>query len=57
VIRIVLFEEGGFLFPVRIPWMDGAVIAALSLAVAAVAGLWPAVQATRLRIADAIAYE
>jgi putative ABC transport system permease protein len=57
VVRVVLFEEGGFLFPVRIPWLDAALIGALSLAVAAVAGLWPAIQATRLRIADVIAYE
>jgi putative ABC transport system permease protein len=57
VLRIVLMEETGFYFPLRIPWTDAAVIAGLSLLLAALAGLWPAIQATRLRIADVIAYE
>jgi putative ABC transport system permease protein len=57
VVRVVLFEETGFLFPVRVPWAGAGVIAALAVLSATLAGLGPAFQAMRLRIADAIAYE
>ena len=57
MVRVVLFEETGFLFPVRIPWTEAGVIAALAVLSAAVAGIGPALQAMRLRIADAVAYE
>jgi putative ABC transport system permease protein len=56
-VRVVLFEETGFLFPMRVAWQEAGVIAALSILSATLAGVAPAVQAMRLRIADAIAYE
>jgi putative ABC transport system permease protein len=56
-VRIVLFEESGFLFPVRLPWIETAVITALAIVSATLAGLAPAAHAIRLRIAEAIAYE
>lgn len=57
VVRVIIFEETGFLFPVRIPWQQTAVIAGLSVLIATLAGLLPALHALRLRIAEAIAYE
>jgi putative ABC transport system permease protein len=56
-VRIILFEEAGFLFPVRIPWLETAVITGLAVLSATLAGLAPALKAVRLRISDAIAYE
>jgi putative ABC transport system permease protein len=57
VVRVVLFEEAGLVFPVRIPWADAGVIALLAVGAAALAGLGPAVHALRMRIPEAIAYE
>jgi putative ABC transport system permease protein len=57
VIRILLLDEAGFLFPLRIPWLASAVVAGLSVTLATLVGLWPAWHATRLRIPEAIAYE
>lgn len=57
LIRVIYFEETGCLFPVRVPWLATGVIAVLSIGAATLAGLAPAFQAIRLRIADAIAYE
>jgi putative ABC transport system permease protein len=57
VVQIILFEEGGFAFPVVLPWKEAGVIAAIAVIVATLAGLLPAVHAGRLRIAEAIAYE
>jgi putative ABC transport system permease protein len=57
VLKVVIFEESGFLFPVTIPW-DGALwIALVALATATLAGLGPALYAVRQRIPEAIAYE
>jgi putative ABC transport system permease protein len=56
-VRVILLEEAGFNFPVSVPWTAAAVVTGLALLIAAVAGLFPAVHAIRLRIADAIAYE
>jgi putative ABC transport system permease protein len=56
-VRVILFEEAGFLFPIGLPWAEAVVIAALAVLLALAAGLMPAVQAVRLHIADAIAYE
>jgi hypothetical protein len=52
VVRVLLFEEAGFLFPVCIPWAGALVIAALAVGCATLAGLWPACQA--MYIAEAI---
>ncbi len=57
MLRVVIWEEAGFLFPVVIPWRAALGVAALSLGLAVLAGLGPAVNAVRLRIADVVAYE
>lgn len=41
----------------RIPWLEAGGVTAASVVLATLAGLWPAYQATRLRIPEAIAYE
>jgi putative ABC transport system permease protein len=56
-VRIILFEESGFLFDVRIPWMETLVITGLSILSATIAGLAPAAHAVRMNIPEAIAYE
>jgi putative ABC transport system permease protein len=56
-VRVILFEETGFVFPVRIPWPDVGAVVCLALGVAILAGIIPALHAMRLRIAEAIAYE
>jgi putative ABC transport system permease protein len=56
-VRVILFEEAGYLFPVRIPWVATGIIAGLAILSATLAGLAPAMQAVRLRITEAIAYE
>jgi putative ABC transport system permease protein len=57
VIDLLLLDEAGFTYPVRVPWVAAGVVAALSVLSATLAGLWPAYQATKLRIPEAIAYE
>jgi putative ABC transport system permease protein len=56
-LRVVLLDEVGFTFPVCIPWAATGGVVALTMLLATLAGLVPAVRAVRLRIADAIAYE
>jgi putative ABC transport system permease protein len=56
-VHVIMFEEAGFLFPVRIPWEEAGLIAAGAMLVATVAGLGPAWMTSRLRIPEAIAYE
>jgi putative ABC transport system permease protein len=56
-VRVLLFEETGFMFPVSIPWLAAAQIVAAVMAVAIAAGMFPALRAMRLRITEAIAYE
>jgi len=57
VVRVILFEEAGFLFPMQFPWLATLVIALLAVVCSTIAGLGPAIQAMHLRITDAIAYE
>jgi putative ABC transport system permease protein len=57
VLKVLILEESGFLFPLYIPWMEGLVIAAAAVGVAGLAGLWPALSTVRQRIPEAIAYE
>ena len=57
VIRLLLFDEAGFVFPMLVAWKPAAVVFGLAIVLAALVGLWPAYHATRLRIAEAIAYE
>ncbi len=56
-IRLILPDEAGFIFPMLVPWKPAAVVFSLAVILAALVGLWPAYHATRLRIAEAIAYE
>ncbi len=56
-LNVVMAEEAGFRFAMLIPWREAGLIALGSVILATVAGLFPAVSAVRLRIADAIAYE
>jgi putative ABC transport system permease protein len=57
VLKVVIFEESGFLFPLHIPWNGAMLIAAAALITATLAGLGPAIYAVRQRIPEAIAYE
>jgi len=57
VVRFMVFNETGFVFPMLVPWRTLAVVLGGSAAAATIAGLWPAWRATRLRIPEAIAYE
>ncbi|MFO0876638.1 MAG: FtsX-like permease family protein [Gemmataceae bacterium] len=57
VIDILIFDESGFKFPMRIPWLEAGVVSLASVVFATLAGLWPAYHATTLRIPEAIAYE
>ena len=56
-LQIVFLEEAGHAFPVYLPWGESVVIALTALAIAALAGVGPALYAVRGRIPDAIAYE
>jgi putative ABC transport system permease protein len=56
-VQVILFEESGFFFPVRVAWLEGGLIALVGVACALLAGLGPALHTSRLRIPEAIAYE
>lgn len=56
-LEIVFVEETGYQFPVLIPWRESLWIAGLALLTTLLAGLGPAVHATRERIPEAIALE
>jgi putative ABC transport system permease protein len=57
LLRVVLVEESGFVFPMIIPWKEALGIGVIAVGIATLAGLIPALHAVRLRIVDAIAYE
>ena len=57
VLRVVLFEESGFVFELLVPWRQVAFISVGAVVVAGLAGLLPAWHAVRTRIPDALAYE
>ncbi len=57
VINVMIYDESGFRFPMRIPWAEAGVVSLGCIVSAALAGLWPAWMATTDRITDAIAYE
>jgi len=57
VLRLVLVEESGFILPILIPWKQTAIIAAVSISTASIAGLLPALRAIQTRIPDALQYE
>jgi putative ABC transport system permease protein len=53
-VRVVLFEESGFLCPLLVPWTAMLVVIILSLACAVLAGLGPAWQAAATPIVEAV---
>jgi putative ABC transport system permease protein len=55
VLKVVLFEESGFIFEVLVPWRQAAGIAIGAVATASLAGLLPALHAVKTRIVDALA--
>ena len=57
VLDVLLLDESGFEFAFRVPWLEAGLVSVGSIVLATLAGLWPAFQATRLRIPEAIAYE
>jgi putative ABC transport system permease protein len=57
VLDVLILDESGFRFALRIPWLEAGVVTLASVLLATLAGLWPAYMATRLRIPEAIAYE
>jgi putative ABC transport system permease protein len=57
VLQVLIPEESGYSLPVIIPWAESGVIAVSALAIATLAGLWPALHAVRQRIPEAIAHE
>jgi putative ABC transport system permease protein len=57
VLQVLILDEAGFVFPLRVPWLPAGIVVGASVALATLVGLWPAYQATRLRIPEAIAYE
>lgn len=57
VLDILLLDESGFDFPLRVPWGEAGIVCLGSIVCATLAGLWPAYHATTLRIPEAIAYE
>jgi putative ABC transport system permease protein len=57
VLDVLILDESGFQFALRVPWLEAGVVTVVSVVLATLAGLWPAYHATRLRIPEAIAYE
>jgi putative ABC transport system permease protein len=57
IVGLMVLDEAGFSFPLRVPWAAAGVVFGLSVGTATLVGLWPAYLATRLRIPEAIAYE
>jgi putative ABC transport system permease protein len=57
VLNVMLPDDAGWVFPLSVPWRAAGLVIGASVALATLAGLWPAIQATRLRIPEAIAYE
>jgi putative ABC transport system permease protein len=57
MVRVVIWEEGGFQFPLVVPWTAAIGVAGLSLTLATLAGLGPALHAVRLNITEAVTVE
>jgi putative ABC transport system permease protein len=54
---VLILDDSGWVFPLRIPWLAAGGVIGLTVLLATLAGLAPAVQAMRLNISEAIAYE
>jgi putative ABC transport system permease protein len=57
ILNVMILDESGFQFALRVPWLEAGALTVGAVLLATLAGLWPAYQATRLRIPEAIAYE
>ncbi|HEV3384725.1 MAG TPA: FtsX-like permease family protein [Gemmata sp.] len=57
VLKVVFFEESGFVLDVVFPWKQAFGIAAIAVFTATIAGLLPAIRAIQTRIPDALQYE
>jgi putative ABC transport system permease protein len=57
VLRVILLEESGFVFPVQLPWLHAVLASLLMLLSGGVAVIGPLLTASRLRIPEAIAFE
>ena len=57
VLRVLLFTETGFVYPVHFPWAIAVTLAAAVPVLGLLAALGPGLQAARQRIVEAIAYE
>lgn len=57
VLKVLILEESGYLFPVYLPWKEGLLILAVGLATPILAGLGPALISVRQKIPEAVAYE
>ncbi|MEZ6140333.1 MAG: FtsX-like permease family protein [Zavarzinella sp.] len=57
LLNVIVREESGFIFELLIPWKESLRIVALSLGVALLAGIIPALRAVNSNITSRIAYE
>jgi putative ABC transport system permease protein len=57
VVKILLPDDAGWVFPLHVPWQAAGLVVGSSVVLATLVGLWPALEATRMRIPEAIAYE
>ena len=57
LLKVVVAEESGFVFDLVVPSREALGIGVIAVGAAALAGLLPALNAVRLRITEAIAYE
>ncbi len=57
VLQILLPDDAGWVFPLHVPWRSAGLVVGTSVILATIVGLLPALQAARLRIPEAVAYE
>lgn len=57
ILKVVMYEESGFLFDALIPWTKTLWIGVFAVFICALAGLLPALRAMQLNIPEAIAWE
>ncbi len=57
LLKVVMWEESGFYFPMLIPWLEAGGIALVAVLASLIAGIIPAAKAVGLNIPEAIAYE
>jgi putative ABC transport system permease protein len=56
-LSVLILDDSGWLFPLRIPWLTAGVVLGLMVLLATLVGLIPAAQAVQKNISEAIAYE